>query len=98
MHHRQKVAMEHYQEVMIALSECVMKNRGMRPWWPNHDDVIAGLQKTSLSRKPCFTNEKLQWITFMKSWSPRNLYKKTANIIAKNLSVSKCCYWRESLA
>jgi len=82
--------MEHYQEVLVALSESVMKNR-VKPWRPNHDDVIFSLQKTSLSRKPCFTDDKLQWITFMKSWSLSNFYRKTANIISKNFLVYKCC-------
>jgi len=91
MHPRYKVAMEHFQEVTVALSESVMKNRVKRPWRPNPDDVISGLQKTSLSRKPCFTDEKLQCITFMKFWPLSNFYKKTANIIFKNLSVYKCC-------
>jgi len=39
------------------------------PWWSNHDDVISGLQNTPLSWKPRDTDKKLQWFTFMKSWS-----------------------------
>jgi len=39
------------------------------------------------------------WITIRKSWSLSDFCKnKTANNILKNLSVYKCCWWRESLA
>jgi len=39
--------------------------------------------KTSLSRKPCIPDKMLLWITIMKSCSPSNFYKKTANINSK---------------
>jgi len=51
------------------------------PWRPNPDDVISGLQKISLSRKPCFTDKKLQWITFMKSLSLSNFFIKKQQIL-----------------
>jgi len=44
MHPRQNVGMERYQEVMVALSESVIKFAGIAPWWRNHGDVISGLQ------------------------------------------------------
>jgi len=36
--------MEQYEEVMVALSESIMKNCLKRPWRRNQDDVISYLQ------------------------------------------------------
>jgi len=36
--------MERYQEVMVAISECLMLNSVKESWRRNHDDVISGLQ------------------------------------------------------
>jgi len=44
MHLWLTVARDHYQEVMVALSESVMKSSLSAPWQRNHDDVISGLQ------------------------------------------------------
>jgi len=67
------------------------KNAWSAPCRRIHNDVISGLQKTSLSQIPCIADKKLILIIIMKSWSLSNFYKKTANINSKILSVYKCC-------
>jgi len=37
--------MERYKEVMVALSESVMKIAWSTAWWRNYDDVISGWQE-----------------------------------------------------
>jgi len=39
-----KVTMERYQEVMVALSESVMKKGVQHPWRRTGDDLISGWQ------------------------------------------------------
>jgi len=70
--------MVHYQEVMVVLSESVMKIRLKRPLAAKSRGRHIRLANTSLCRKPCFTDEKLHWITFMKSWSLSNFYEKNS--------------------
>jgi len=138
MHPRWKVTMERYQEVMVALSECVMKNRlkrsmaansrwhhirlAIKPrYLGNHAYLIKSYywslsgshdrsfrirheklreaspggeltmmscpigNKTSLSRKSGIANKMLLWITFMKSCSLSNFYKKNSKFYFKKL-------------
>jgi len=52
--------MEHYREVMIALSDSGMKNRLKRPF--GEEIMMTSFpesNKTSLSRKPCILDKKL---------------------------------------
>jgi len=44
MHPIEKVTMERYQEIMVALSESVMWNSVREIWRRNHDNVISGWQ------------------------------------------------------
>jgi len=62
--------MERYQEVMVALSESVIKHRLKRPLaeksrWPH---IRLSLWPRFL-RKPCIPDKKLLWNTNRKSWS-----------------------------
>jgi len=66
MHPRQKVTMERYEEVMIALLESVMKNR---PGGEITMTSYPACKKISLSRKTCIADKKLLLITLKKSWS-----------------------------
>jgi len=70
------------QEVMVALSQSVIENRLKRPRRRNHDDVISGLQKASLSRKPCIpdktnTMERYQYIICHENRLKRSLAEKS---------------------
>jgi len=57
--------MEHYQEVMVALSESVMKNCVKRPCLTITSYPVGNT--TSLSRKSCMVAKMLLWIINWKS-------------------------------
>jgi len=48
-------------------------------------------KKSRYLAKPCFTDEKLQWITFTKSWSLSNFYKNNSKYYFKKHN--RLCYW-----
>jgi len=84
MHRRKNVTMERHQEVMVALSKSVMKNRVLRP--PGGEITTLKYpvgNKTSLSRKPCIADKKLLWNAIRKSRSLSNFY------IKKQISIKK---------
>jgi len=58
-----------YEEVMVALSESVVKNRQKRPLAEKSRSRHIRCNKTLLSRKPCIPDKMLLWITIRKSWS-----------------------------
>jgi len=74
--------MKRYHEVMVTLSESVIKSACSAPLRRTDDDIIYG-NTTSLSRKPCLAAKQLLWIAIMKSWSLSNLYRKQQILIQK---------------
>jgi len=84
-----KVTMEHYQEVMVALSESIMKNCRKRSltakwWWRDILLVIKACNHAS-QMKSCYGS-------LLGSLGRLVIFiKKTANIISKNSLVYKCC-------
>jgi len=98
MHPRQKVIIDHYQEVKLALSETVMKNCLKRPLAEK-----SRWCQFRLAMKPRYLGNHASQIKSYYgslSWSIGRfvISIKTANINSKNLWVYKCCQWRESLA
>jgi len=71
--------MKRYQEVMVALSESVIKITEAPPGGEIIMTSYPACNKTSLSQKPCIADKKLLWIPIMKSWSLSNFYKKNNN-------------------
>jgi len=76
MHPRYKITIERYQEVMVAVSESVIKSPVMPPSGEITMTSYPVDNETPLSRKPCIPDKKLLWITIRKSWSPSDFYKK----------------------
>jgi len=77
--------MEHYQEVMVDLSEYFMKKcvNAIPGGGLTMTSYPVG-NKTSLSRKPFTADRKLLCFSIMKSWSFSIFYfKKPANINSK---------------
>jgi len=78
--------MGRYQEVMVALSESVMKNRVKRPLAVTANDVISGItmmsypvyNKTRHLGNHASQIKKLLLNTFMKSWSLSKLHEKSS--------------------
>jgi len=56
------------------------------PCRKNHDDVISGLQKTSLSRKKFIEDNKFPLITIRKSWS---LFQNSSYAVGNKTSLSQ---------
>jgi len=76
--------MDHYQEIMLALSESVTKKSPeAQPGGGQTMISYPACNITSLSRKPFIADKKLLWITIMKSWSLSNLKKTQQTVIKK---------------
>jgi len=81
--------MKRYQEVMVALSKSVMKNRLNAP--PGGEITMTSYpvgNKTSLSQKPCIPDKKLLWNAIRKSWSQLTGYATESN--EKNIFAVLC--------
>jgi len=61
--------MEHYQEVMVALSDSVMKICRKLPLAEKNDDVISDLQENLAISETVHPRQKLVWNAIRKSLS-----------------------------
>jgi len=74
--------MERYLEIMVPLSESVMKS--VQAAFPGGGLTMTFFpvgNKTSLSWKPGIADKTLLWITILKSWSLSNFYNKKQQIL-----------------